>query len=1059
MLQDRRRWLAIALIASLLAFGLPGSVVGQSIGEVSLPNGTPTTANLSSSSVSQLAPLLSTMSNGGRLPNGVTSQEIAALFAAPPEILPVSLAALVPSLESLGRESTLATAADAVSTALASGSTQGGSFSDVSSVPFAVPSISALATAGLVHGVAPGIFAPEAPLQQDQLIVLLQRLLSSSCGTAKGVATASLSGVPAWAESAMQQAVRSGMLSLTSGIAPDAQATVDRYQAITLLIRALGLGSLAQQFTSQPYPFTVSAPVPTWAQGPVTLAADLGLAKGVPGGSLQGRAPLTRADVAVFVARGLKLLDTVLTAEGTPAILSITPSPLLAGGSVTIATQGLGKAPGTATWQPAFGPTEPLNVTGWSDTGVQLTIPSGAAPGRGELVLTPATGADVSASATLGTSLFHTGAALADGLLPMSADGITFYTTAAGARQIAAESMSQQDALLSQLTAARHHGLPPAPESPTPKVLVPTSGVGSVPATTHRPQSAAVPGSGAPSDWVTQYSPAADSFSNFYQSVSTTTEVDNIPIGTAAGWVAGDTNLGTIQELGKAAGIATVNLDGELVATYTSHDTGSNLDPVTVEAKIITYQVDGGAMAEGAGAAPVSTYFNLEHAFPVGDGWGYQWAPQQQDTVSPFATTLSAAVAGVGGSDASEGLSLFNQLVDKGVSAFNYFQAGYGAYSQFEGAYGPPHVSYFRWTGTLGNGDVLFIYLDTSGVVGAVAAGTYLSGMRSVDIVRVTEQNANLPPLPPPPPSLQIKQVSETTGTPGDVVTVRGTDFGTVPGGISFAPDGGNQTLLLSQTLHFGPARVVSWSDHEVKFVVPDLQSADYLVTLTTSASGSIPFGFSIPTPKITSLSPTSGPPGTQIAITGQYFGDSGGWCSLGPVVSWSPTQVTCTVTPEWQSSVPFAGQATVTLYPAYDGGYASSAASGGGPSWLPPVLTFSGVGGTTPQPFDVEMPAFTGISSAESAPGQVVTVTGADFGEGEGTVTLYQKEAVANARVVSWSNGAVSFMVPDVGPGTYTLVVNADWPRPGGTSAWLVEGRFGVKSPLAVHAACPSTP
>ena len=929
-------------------------------------------------------------------------------------------------------------------------------------MPFAAASISALASAGLVQGVRPGVFDPEAPLQQDQLIVMLERF-ASSCTTPAGTGTPALPGVPAWAQPAMQRAVKSGMLSAASGIALDAQATVDRYQAITLLIRALGLGSLAQQFTSQPYPFKTAAPVPSWAQGPVTLAADLGLAQGLPGGSLQGRQPLSRADIATFVARGLKLLDTVITAEGAPAILTISPSPLSSGGSATITAQGLGAAGGTAIWQPTYGPAAKLTVTNWGDTSVQLAIPADAAPGPGELVLTPATGRAASAPASLGTSLFRIGGALPDGLLPVSADGITFYTSPAGAQQITGMSMSQQEALLTQLTAGRNHGLPAEPRSPAPKELVPTSGVVTGAQTAYRPQLAADTGSGAPSEWVTLYSPAANSFSNFYQSVSTTTSVGDIPIGTAAGWAAGNTTLGTIQEIGKTAGIATVNIDGELVATYTSHDTGPNADPVTVEAKIITYQQDGGVMAEGAGAAPVSTYFNLEHAFPVGDTWGYQWAPQQQDSVSSFATTFSAAVAGVG-SDASEGLSVFDQLVNKGVSAFNYFETGYGAYGQFEGAYGPPHVSYFRWTGTLGKGDVLFVYLDTSGVVGAATAGTYLSGMRSIDLVQVSERNANPPPPPPPPPSLQIKQVSETTGVPGEVVTVQGTDFGTEPGGIWFAPAPGNQTLAQPTLGYSGPARVRSWSDSEVTFVVPDLQSLDYRVTLTTAATASTYFAFSIPVPAIASFSPSSGPPGTLVTITGQDFGDSGGWCSLGPVLSWSPTQVTCTVTPE-QQQVPVAGQATVTLYPAYDG-YASSAAPAGAPSWVPPVPTFSGVGGSASQAFDVKTPAFTEISAAQAAPGQLVTVAGTDFGQDEGTVVLYQKGGdqvggwsgtlVAQARVVSWSSSAVTFLVPNIGPGAYALVVTAGFPSAQGTSPWLLEGQFGVNPPAAASAACP---
>ena len=124
---SRRFWFQ-HWIAAAATFVL---VLSSSASAQSLPTLPP---NLSPSALSQLAPLLAGLGTGGRLPGSVSSQEITALLAAPPGTLPTSLAALVPSLRSLGGESTLATSAHAVATALASGSTQGGSFSDVSAV-------------------------------------------------------------------------------------------------------------------------------------------------------------------------------------------------------------------------------------------------------------------------------------------------------------------------------------------------------------------------------------------------------------------------------------------------------------------------------------------------------------------------------------------------------------------------------------------------------------------------------------------------------------------------------------------------------------------------------------------------------------------------------------------------------------------------------------------------------------------------------------------------------------------------------------------------------------
>ena len=129
-----------------------------------------------------------------------------------------------------------------------------------------------------------------------------------------------------------------------------------------------------------------------------------------------------------------------------------------------------------------------------------------------------------------------------------------------------------------------------------------------------------------------------------------------------------------------------------------------------------------------------------------------------------------------------------------------------------------------------------------------------------------------------------ISSISPTSGLPGTVVTVAGSGFG--------ASRGSGQVWL-------GTARaaVASWSDTQiVAEVAIGSRSGNAQVLQSGVMSNAVPF--LVNTPQITSVSPTSGPAGTTVTITGTGFGASQGSGTVviggvsAPVVSWNNTQI-----------------------------------------------------------------------------------------------------------------------------------------------------------------------
>jgi len=316
-------------------------------------------------------------------------------------------------------------------------------------------------------------------------------------------------------------------------------------------------------------------------------------------------------------------------------------------------------------------------------------------------------------------------------------------------------------------------------------------------------------------------------------------------------------------------------------------------------------------------------------------------------------------------------------------------------------------------------------------------------------------------------PAPSITSLSPTSAAIGASVTISGSNFGASQG---------SGTVKFNGTT----ATVTSWSASSVVATVPTGATTGNVVVFASGVnSNGVNFTI-LPTPSITSLSPTSGTMGTAVTISGSNFGATQGNGTvsfngvLATVTSWSATSIqttvpltastgnvvvfasgansngkTFTVTPvitalwgnsavigakiviqgsgfgstQGTSSVTFYNRKTATISawgPNYITAYVPSGASTGSVTVTVAGTTSNGVtftpGGA---------PIISSISPSTSSPPQPVVITGSFFG------ALMQDSYVsfngAIARPTSWSSTQIVTPVPyNVGVGgPVTVVVN----------------------------------
>ncbi len=220
--------------------------------------------------------------------------------------------------------------------------------------------------------------------------------------------------------------------------------------------------------------------------------------------------------------------------------------------------------------------------------------------------------------------------------------------------------------------------------------------------------------------------------------------------------------------------------------------------------------------------------------------------------------------------------------------------------------------------------------------------------------------------------ALQISAISPNYGAPAALISIAGTNFGATQGN-GFVTVGG------------AFSRVVSWSNTLISIAVPsNATTGNIVVTAGGASSNGAAFTF-YPFPALTGVSPSSGPSGTPVTITGSGLLDAQGNATVAfngvPALISSDT-----------------GGSILATVPA--------AATTG-----PVTVRINGVALKTSSSFTVTNPLISSISPSYGAPAALIGITGTNFGatQGNGFVTV----GGAFSRVVSWSNTLISITVP----------------------------------------------
>jgi len=256
-----------------------------------------------------------------------------------------------------------------------------------------------------------------------------------------------------------------------------------------------------------------------------------------------------------------------------------------------------------------------------------------------------------------------------------------------------------------------------------------------------------------------------------------------------------------------------------------------------------------------------------------------------------------------------------------------------------------------------------------------------------------------------------ISALTPTLGSPGTSVLITGTNFGVTQGSstISFNGTAGTPT---------------NWSATSISVPVPEgATTGNVVVTVGGVVSNGALFTVS-ETPTIESLSPTSGPVGTSVTITGENFGSTQG-----------------------TSSVTFSGQPATTIASWSAASIVVTVPSGATTGNV--VVNVSGINSNGVSFTVLPTPNITTVSPGSAAVGASVTIAGANFGSTQGTSTVTFSGSAATT-VATWNAASIVATVP-TGAITGSVVVTV-----GGVASNGVE--FTVEPPPAISVVSPTS-
>lgn len=203
--------------------------------------------------------------------------------------------------------------------------------------------IEKLGTLGVIRGDNHGQFQGKNAIKHEEAVAMIVRYMNlEQEAIAHGKETIPVTDaarISLWARGYVKVALERNLLwlpdsSVISVFGPNNPTT--RLEAVVMLVKAAGLEAEAKTKMNVTLPFKDAHLIPTGLVGYVAVAIDKQLVKGYDDHTFQPNKPVTRAEMATFLGRGMDQIPSILlghTVEGT--IVSTTAT------SVTLRVHGV----------------------------------------------------------------------------------------------------------------------------------------------------------------------------------------------------------------------------------------------------------------------------------------------------------------------------------------------------------------------------------------------------------------------------------------------------------------------------------------------------------------------------------------------------------------------------------------------------------------------------------------------------------------------------------------------------------------------------------------------
>ncbi|MEW9698912.1 S-layer homology domain-containing protein [Paenibacillus sp. SI8] len=197
------------------------------------------------------------------------------------------------------------------------------SFPDVSSNYWGIRHISKLALEGIIEGYEDGAYRAENSVTQQEVLVMAVRMMGLDDEVKAMTASTvfpDFMQVDSFFRNYVAVALQKGLItneeekSRAQGDTSKekwGQKKATREWVAEVVIRAIGKASLAQSMSSSPSAFTDNSAISYSALGYVNSAVALQIVNGFEDGSFQPKGAVTRAQMAAFLSRSQKELDTL----------------------------------------------------------------------------------------------------------------------------------------------------------------------------------------------------------------------------------------------------------------------------------------------------------------------------------------------------------------------------------------------------------------------------------------------------------------------------------------------------------------------------------------------------------------------------------------------------------------------------------------------------------------------------------------------------------------------------------------------------------------------------